>query len=901
MARGYLVTLGDGTLGTGDSISGPLVTFDSDATIGTGSWTWSGTWSGDGNYYSDVTDTGTYYQGADGNVYFIPSRWYVDEIDSAEARETPDWDTTITGSDGNDALLSGGGADDVILGAPTSASTGADTIAGGAGDDTIGGGGGADLIEGGGDDDTITGGDGDDVIHGDSTTTASPGAEHLSWTALGADGLDIEGGVVQDTGGMVVSVDFQDSGNATAFEVSTQDQYVATGEAMATNSALELGGTGAGDTSVTTIDFTADAGSGLSNSVENVTFRINDIDSGGWQDIVTVTAWNEDGTAVPVTLTPSGNDTVSGQTVTAGAGGDSSSGSAGSVLVTIDGPVQRIEIDYGNLDEAGQLIWVSDVHFDTRPAEDGDDSIDAGAGNDSVEGGGGNDVIAGGDGNDDLAGGTGDDTLYGDSGPVTADLITNGSFEDTTGASATSYGQVATGSIPGWTATDPDASFDLHDDGKGNTYATDGDYTLDMGGTPTNLHIYQDVDGVMEGESYTLSFDAGDLDYTANNAVEVYWNGTLIDTVDPVDGGMESFSYTLTGGDGDGSNRLEFREIGVVDNHGVQLDNIRLVGPTMTTGSDGDDTLDGGAGADALYGGGGDDTLTGGTGADTLEGGTGDDRIVVAQGDSAGGGDGDDLFVLEDLSEAGTGPITVVGGEGGEVAGDTLQLGTLADLSTLSLTNTDDSAGGMSGTVTLDDGSVLTFSEIENIICFASGTRIITPRGARAIETLRPGDKVMTRDHGLQPVRWIESRAVPGRGRFAPVRFRAGSMPGLETDLVVSPQHRMVFEGYRAEMLYGENEVFVAALHLVDARNVLREPRDAVTYHHLMFDAHEVIYAEGAATESFHPGRLGVDSVAAPAREELFALFPHLRADLSTYGDTARRCLRRHEAALIAA
>jgi len=57
---------------------------------------------------------------------------------------------------------------------------------------------------------------------------------------------------------------------------------------------------------------------------------------------------------------------------------------------------------------------------------------------------------------------------------------------------------------------------------------------------------------------------------------------------------------------------------------------------------------------------------------------------------------------------------------------------------------------------------------------------------------------------------------VPGRGRLAPVRLRPGVLTGLERDLVVSPQHRVMFNGYRAELLFGEREVLVPARHLVD-------------------------------------------------------------------------------------
>ena len=184
-------------------------------------------------------------------------------------------------------------------------------------------------------------------------------------------------------------------------------------------------------------------------------------------------------------------------------------------------------------------------------------------------------------------------------------------------------------------------------------------------------------------------------------------------------------------------------------------------------------------------------------------------------------------------------------------------------------------------------------------VCFTPGTRIATPLGARDIADLRVGDLVVTRDHGLQPIRWIESRTVPAMDKFAPIRIRPGVVTGQDRDLLVSPQHRMLFQGYRAELLFGESEVLVAAKHLVDGVDVTQDAGGDVTYIHMMFDEHEIVFAEGAATESFHPGDIGLNAVHDAAREELFALFPSLRADVNGYGPTARRCLKRHEAELL--
>jgi len=80
------------------------------------------------------------------------------------------------------------------------------------------------------------------------------------------------------------------------------------------------------------------------------------------------------------------------------------------------------------------------------------------------------------------------------------------------------------------------------------------------------------------------------------------------------------------------------------------------------------------------------------------------------------------------------------------------------------------------------------------VTCFAKGTVIDTPDGARPIETLAVGDLVQTRDDGACPVRWVGQRAVMGVGNFAPIRFAPGTL-GNDAVLRVSPEHRMVVDG----------------------------------------------------------------------------------------------------------
>jgi hypothetical protein len=320
-------------------------------------------------------------------------------------------------------------------------------------------------------------------------------------------------------------------------------------------------------------------------------------------------------------------------------------------------------------------------------------------------------------------------------------------------------------------------------------------------------------------------------------------------------------------------------------------------GNDTITGDGGNDTITGGAGDDQLDGGIGNDLLTGGIGADTVLGGAGNDTVAVSQGDVVTGGDGDDLFVLTDIGD-GAGDITITGGEGAETDGDVLDLG---GLNTGAVTYTSTVAGDLAGWVELIDGSILTFSEIEDVICFTPGTRILTPTGERPIETLRIGDLVVTRDDGPQPIRWIGGRMVRGTGRNAPIRFETGGVHGVTRPMLLSPQHRVLVSGYRAQLIWGEEEVLVAAKHLVDDRFVRPAPQTMVTYMHMLFDRHQVIYAEGTPVETLHLGEEGLKALSSAGRADLFATCPEFAANPGGFGPTARVCSRAYEARLLVA
>lgn len=175
-----------------------------------------------------------------------------------------------------------------------------------------------------------------------------------------------------------------------------------------------------------------------------------------------------------------------------------------------------------------------------------------------------------------------------------------------------------------------------------------------------------------------------------------------------------------------------------------------------------------------------------------------------------------------------------------------------------------------------------------HIACFVAGARIATDEGLIAVEALRPGDLVVTLDHGSQPLRWVAHRAVASQGAHAAVSIPAGTF-GDHGALRVSPQHRLLMSGWQAELYCGEGEVLVKAAHLVRA-GLLRQDHSGcpVTYYHLLFDQHEIVNAEGLWSESYFPGPQTLGSHDEGALAEVFALFPELQVNPKAYGLPAR-------------
>jgi len=135
-------------------------------------------------------------------------------------------------------------------------------------------------------------------------------------------------------------------------------------------------------------------------------------------------------------------------------------------------------------------------------------------------------------------------------------------------------------------------------------------------------------------------------------------------------------------------------------------------------------------------------------------------------------------------------------------------------------------------------------------VAFTRGTRITMATGAQvAIEDLKLGDRVLTRDDGPKEIRWIGHNTRRAVGDFAPVLIRKGALNN-ENDLIVSPDHRLFIYQRDDAIGAGRSEVLVKVRHLINGSTVVRLEGGFVDYFQLLFDSHQIIYAEGIAAES---------------------------------------------------
>ena len=568
--------------------------------------------------------------------------------------------------------------------------------------------------------------------------------------------------------------------------------------------------------------------------------------------------------------------------------------------------IENVETGSGNDtilggDALGPINVATNEGEDNITGSDQDDSIDAGDDNDIVDGGDGDDVIDGGAGDDDITGGDGNDTV--------TDLAGNNTIDTSGGDDLPDQEFGAYGPFPAVSAdSDPNDDVDVVTTGDGNDTITTGDDNdvIDAGNGNNVIDAGLDDDTITTGD--------GDDVIVGGEGEDTIGSGGGDDTIF---GGLDP--STLPSGV-DGADIPDAPDGGTF---GPDPDEEN--GRDVINAGAGNDTVFGQDDDDIINGGSGDDFLDGGIDDDTIDGGTGDDTIIGGHGqDAMSGGDGEDTFIIDTAGD-GIGD-TVDGGSGGAVVADNtaapnedwdvLDLrGSAPEGGSLKVTETgaDSNGNGVDGFVTFYDANDqevgrLDFTEIENVIpCFTPGTMISTPRGEVKVEDLQVGDRVITRDNGIQEIRWVGQRIMTGAeleraAHLKPVLIRQGALgKGMpERDMMVSPNHRVLISNFKTSLYFDEGEVLVAAKHLTDLDGVDIVDVSQTIYIHVMFDQHEVILSDGAWTESFQPGDMTLGSMGSAQRKEIFELFPELKTQEGIQAYTAaRRSLKRYEAKLL--
>ncbi len=763
---------------------------------------------------------------------------------------------------------------------------GADTLNAFAGNDSLNAGAGNDLLYGGDGNDTLNGGTGNDTEYGDAGNDLFVGG-------TGNDSLF--GGTGADTASYAAST------AAVAVNLST---------------GLGSGGYAAGDV-LAEIEHLI--GSSYNDTLTGDADD-NSLNGGAGNDVLAGGGGND--SLIGGTGTDTADYTASGAGVTVNLGAGTAFGgdASGDVLTQIENLLGTTYADILTGDGASNVLT----------GNAGDDSLFGGAGSDSLYGGDGNDALQGGAGSDRLEGGAGVDSA--DYSESTAAVNVNLATGTGSGGNAAGDVLVAVENIFGSVYND-------------QLYGSTGDNFLSGGTGSDYLSADAGIDTLEGGTGADTLYGGSGMDYldysASNAAISVnlgtgaasggHATGDVLAGVDGIFGSV--FDDTLIGFDnqglvGDvytnvffGGGGNDYIDVGAGNDiaHGDEgNDSIYAgAGDDLATGGEGNDALYGGEGNDSADGGDGNDLIDGGAGSDSLSGGTGNDSLYGGAGnDSLFGGDGNDLMsggAGADALTGGAGSDTFIGG-----AGDTI-IGGAGDNDVLDLSASTpyriikDPNDPTSGTVEFLDiyGNVtgtLSYSGIDSgIACFTPGAMVETNRGLRAIETLTVGDKVLTRDRGFQPVRWIGNTTIAGADLMAnaalqPILIRQGALgPNLPTrDMMVSRQHCILSKAPRAELYFGEREVFIRALHMAGQSGILHALVQEVTYIHLMFDHHEVIMADGVWSESFQPAARNIGGLDEAARAEVLAVFADMPepANPDAYV-SARLTLKAHEARLL--
>ena len=600
---------------------------------------------------------------------------------------------------------------------------------------------------------------------------------------------------------------------------------------------------------------------GAGNDTINGGLGADSIDAGDGNDLVNLT-----GTFGADTITGgAGSDTLSGATLT-GASTVTFNGGAGT-FANGGSTASFSTLEAISTGSGADTVTITGSTAGSFTTGDGADTINAGgSGADTINAGDGNDRITMGAtyGSDTITGGTGADTLSGadfGSGQSATITYTNGSGTFASSGGSASFNTIETvetgagADAVNASANTASASFVM---GAGNDSFTGGlgAETVDGGAGDDVIVSGGGADSILAGGGNDRA-EAGDGDDYVDAG----------DGNDTVEGGAGT--DTILGG----------------------------IGDDQLNGGAGNDSLVGGAGADILLGGDGNDYLAGGAGADVLTGGAGNDVFVATSGDLItdftvdGAANNDSVDLTEFYNDANLAIINAQRTADGMRPYQSV-LGWLradqADDGVLNSLRTADGAPE-NFTLTIRNGGVgVAASDLTagstGVVCFGADAMIETANGPVPAGELKVGDMVLTRDDGYQPLRWVGQRKLDAADfrahpEFRPIRIRKGALgQGLpESDLILSPQHRILVRSRIAERMFGKREVLVAAKQLMVTEGInIAEDLDTVTYVHFLFDAHQIVVSNGAETESLYTGDEALKSVPPEARDEILKLFPEL-------------------------
>lgn len=498
------------------------------------------------------------------------------------------------------------------------------------------------------------------------------------------------------------------------------------------------------------------------------------------------------------------------------------------------------------------------------------------SGNDTLSSDNAADQIVGNQGDDSISGGGGNDTLYGDQ-----LLVSNGGLDSTQAANSWSLGTVT-----GWTNSGSGGVIERWGNGFFGLTTADGSPFIELdansGGAVDHIQTAMQLE---TGVQYTLTFSAADRPGSTTDIFDVTHNGVVIATISPASStSFTTYSVTVTGVAG--TDTIGFREYSAQNNStGILLDDVRidLTQASVDAGTFSyDDVLDGGLGDDRIFGQEGDDTIIGGAGNDSLDGGIGNDIFRLA--------DGSGSDVIADLT---------IGADKLDVTNLTDSLGNPVDFNDVVVTS--DGQGG--SILTFPNGETVQLKNIPpssldsqqeltdiGIPCFAAGTVIGTVAGDCRVEDLRAGTEVQVLQRGGAGLstskalrvfrRKITAERLRQDPKLRPVRICAGALGmGLPVkDLLVSRQHRMLVQSDFVSTRCNEPQLLVAAIKLVGIAGIfIDESIEEVEYFHVLLERHEVVFAEGAPTESLYLGPMALETIDPEALAEILLIFPELK------------------------